>query len=276
MKGIIILTLAFVVSIITNVQAQTITRQDLRGVRHIGPGQAGASSADFAIGITLDGGSTFVETARLNDPVAISGLILPESAQVGQTASIFVVKRFAGGFQMLNKNGEYVPWNVVVGALTPFLEGQALTTELTVNIPPGALGEGTYLYHIGYLAQDGVLRYSDIAARLAITPQASRDEAVAMFDSSISSKIVQANCIACHVTGGTADGLSIQKFVRTTNPNHLSINFTQFENLVDTRGREYVLSKVQGGSSHVGGTVLVSGSVDYNNLAAFLALLEKL
>jgi len=99
-----------------------------------------------------------------------------------------------------------------------------------------------------------------------------------MFATSISNNIVQpANgCIACHVTGGLADGLSIQKFVRTNNTNHLSINFAQFESLVKDRGREYVLSKVRGESGHVGGTVLVSGSVDYNNLAAFLALLEKL
>jgi hypothetical protein len=278
MKRIIILALALIVGISTNIQAQTISRQDLRGVRHLGPGQAALSTSDFAIGVTLDGGSTYVETARLNDPVAISGLIFPEPAHMGQIANIFVVKRFGGNFQMLNKNGEYVAWNVVVGALTPFLEGQVLTPEMTVDIPPGALSEGNYLYHIGYLPPDGGLRYSDIAARLSITAQASRDEAMAMFATSISNNIVQpANgCIACHVTGGLADGLSIQKFVRTSNANHLSINFAQFESLAKARGREYVLSKVRGESAHVGGTVLVSGSADYNNLAAFLALLEKL
>jgi hypothetical protein len=193
---------------------------------------------------------------------------------MGQIANIFVVKRFGGNFQMLNKNGEYVAWNVVVGALTPFLEGQVLTPELTVNIPAGALGEGNYLYHIGYLPQDGGLRYSDIAARLSITPPASLDDAMAMFVSSISSKIVQANCISCHYPNSPiVGGRAMHEFVLLNNANHLSINFTQFKNLVNAKGRDYVLSKVQGGNGHEGGVVLVSGSVDFNNLSAFLSLL---
>ncbi len=63
-------------------------------------------------------------------------------------------------------------------------------------------------------------------------------------------------------------------FVRTSDANHLSINFSEFGEVHAARGTDYILSKVQGQLQHGGGVQLTAGSTDFNSLADFLALLD--
>ncbi|MES2624379.1 MAG: hypothetical protein V4628_03815 [Pseudomonadota bacterium] len=277
MKQIVICALVFIISF--GAYAQTPTRKELIGVTHTGPGQQGSSSATYAIGMSLDGNASFVETARLQDSVVISGVIRPEAAHIGLSADIFVVDRVnLANFFMRDASSNYIPWNGNVPTLTPFLEDQILSAEFPVELFAGSLEAATvgdHRFFLGYKPADGVLRYTPIAARVEFVSQTVRDQAFGIFTSSISN-IVQTNCIVCHTSGGLADGRSIQKFVSSNNPDHLTINFAQFENLVNVRGREFVLTKVRGGNNHEGGVVLVNGSPDYNNLSTFLSLLESL
>ena len=252
-------------------------RKELIGVRNVSSGAAD-SNATYAIGLSLDNGATFVETARATDAVSISGIIRAEPGNVGQKANIYIVALANGtSWVMRNSAGVYVPWDGSVPALTPFLRDQTLTASFNVEIFVGTLGVlGTHSLFLGYLPADGILRYTPTAHRITITNQTIRDQAVAKFAASISNNIVQTSCIACHVNGGSADGVALNKFVTTANPSHLSTNFSQFENLVKARGRSLILSKVRGGNLHGGGAILLQGSTDYTNLDQFLLLLEKL
>jgi len=278
MKSLIIVVLAFIACTSTAIQAQTITRKPLDGARHVSPGVISGTTATFEIGMSLDGGSTYVETARLGDSVVISGVVRPEAGDIAKTGDVFIVEKSdQNTFSMRTAAGDYVSWNGSVPALVPFLDNQILTPEMTVEIFSGQLGfAGGKRLFLGYMPADGILRFTPAAARVEVTTQSVRDEAVAMFASSISNNIVPI-CIACHFSGSpTVQGRALHEFVFPNNVNHLSINFTQFENLTHAKGSAYVLSKVQGGNNHEGGVLLLPGSVDYNNLAAFLSLLEQL
>ncbi len=279
MNKIITLILAVMVSVSTGAQAQG-ARQERTGSTHTGPNQFIVSPATFAIGMSLDGGFTYADVARVGDVVSITGIIRPDPAHIGQKANIVVVERSDDNvFTMRVPGGAYTSWaDGKIASLAPYAVDQTLTPEMDVELFTGQLGvTGGKRLFLGYIPADGRLRFNAVGARVDVMPaQNARDDAMAMFVSSISNNIVQTNCIACHTSGGAADGLTLHKFVFASNPDHLSINFAQLENLVDTRGSAYVLSKVQGGSAHVGGAVLLPGSVDYNNLAVFLTLLEGL
>jgi hypothetical protein len=249
----------------------------MQGVRHVGPGQIGDTNATFALGLTTDNGATFVTTALNTDAHKIVGIVRPEAAHVNQAAKIFVVERLAVGFQMRNVSGNFVPWNGVVAQLVPYRDNEVLGANHTVDYFNGTLTPGEHRFFIGYQAADGILRYTNIAHVVTITTgKTARELAMDAFTANISANIVQGRCIACHVAGGQAQGQSIHTFVPTSNPNHLSINFTQFENLLKARGRTFVLAKVRGENLHVGGVQLTANSQDYRNLDAFLQLLEKL
>jgi hypothetical protein len=257
---------------------QTTARKELAGGRHAGPGAVTESNATYAIGLSLDGGATFVETARLADTISITGIIRPEPEHVGQTADIFIVDRInIANFEMRTQDGVYVPWNGNVASLIPWRENQVLTNEFPVEIFTGTLGvAGDHRLFLGYLPADGILRYTPTAHRIDITTQSAREQAEEFFPEAISTNIVQAACIACHVSGGAAQGLALHTFVRVSNANHLTVNFNQFENLVMQRGRQHVLSKVLGGLAHGGGQQLVQNSQEYRDLDSFLTLLEQL
>lgn len=269
-------TLCLLAMLGSNAFSQTSpTPKDLAGVRHLGPGQIGDTNATFAIGLSTDDGVTFVSTAQSTQSHKVIGVVRAEAGHIGTKADIFFVDRVNGVFMMRNAAGAFVPWNGRVAELVPFVDDATLTSNHTVDFT-GPLVAGEHRLFIGYQPADGVLRYTNIANIVTITEKSARDLAMDAFTANISSQIVQSNCIACHVIGGAAQGQSIHTFVPSSNASHLTINFTQFENLLKARGRTFILAKVRGENAHVGGTVLISGSAEYQNLNAFLQLLEKL
>jgi hypothetical protein len=261
--------------------AQTTTSpRELVGVRHDGPGRVIDSNATFTIGLTRDGGTTYLDSARTTEDVEIRGVIRPEAAHVGQSADVFVVDRInLTSFKMRTQDGVFVDWNGSISALIPYRENVMLTDNLAVDVFTGRLGtSGDHRLFLGYIPTDGVLRYTPTAHRITITEQTVLEQANALFSSTISPNIVQtpAGCISCHVNGGVADGLSLQIFVTSSNSSHLSLNFSQFQSLVNQRGRQLILSKVTGGEGHAGGVVLSASSQEYKDLEQFLLLLEDL
>lgn len=95
------------------------------------------------------------------------------------------------------------------------------------------------------------------------------------YTDNISSEIVQGRCVACHVSGGAAEGLARLIFVRSTDENYLTTNqqaFVDFLALEDA-DTTLILSKASGGDGHVGGTQTPVGSDNYNSLEIYLNLL---
>ena len=290
-----VLALLCMLALTNSVNAETTSPRDLAGTRLAG---SSTTSSRFTLGLSLDGGSNYVVNATTADNLRIIGGIQPDAAQVGQAADIFVVANLAGSYFMRNSSGGFVPWTGAVPALVPFRTGVTLTSNLPVDFLTGKIPlTGTFLLFLGYKGADGVLVYTPVPHQISIsapvvvqpnpTPDPTpvtptiREQATTAFSANIS-RIVQTNpaCVACHVAGGLASGTAL-RFVFTTNSNHLALNFTQFENLVKSRGRNYILTTVLGGNDHrnpgAGGSQFSSSnSQDYKNLDSFLQLVEKL
>jgi hypothetical protein len=268
--------------------AQTsIAQIDLPSVRLSGA----ATTAGFSLGLSLTNGATFQTTALTTDSVRLIGTIKPESAQLGQEADIYVVAELGGNWFMRNQDGNFVPWNSSVPSLVAFRSKQPLTNNHPVDFLTGAIPiVGTFNLFMGYKASDGVLIYTPqprqitIAAPVVTPPvNTTREQATAMFAASISS-IVQTNpgklpCVSCHIRQGIAGNTTLI-FVPSSNSNHLSMNFTAFENLTKQRGRNYILTTVLGGNDHrsasSGRQIFTSSDQGYKDLDSFLQLVEKL
>lgn len=86
--------------------------------------------------------------------------------------------------------------------------------------------------------------------------------------------VVQSRCLACHVEGGLAPSAGADLSLRRTeDPTHIDFNFSSFDALVESRGSQYILNKVQG-AAHGGGVVIEPFSSDYKGLADFLNALS--
>jgi hypothetical protein len=291
-----VLALLCLLTLTTTVSAQTTAPRDLAATRLAA---SASTTARFTLGLSLDSGSSYVTSATTADNLRIIGGIQPEAAQAGQTADIYVVANLAGSYFMRNSSGAFVPWTGAVPALVPFRTGVTLTSNLSVDFITGKIPlTGTFSLFLGYKGADGVLIYTPVPHQISIsapvvtpptpTPDPTpvtptiREQATAAFSTNIS-RIVQTNpaCVACHFAGGVAGGTAL-RFVFTSNSNHLALNFTQFENMVRSRGRNYILTTVLGGNEHrnagAGGNQFVgsSNNQDYKNLDSFLQLLEQL
>jgi hypothetical protein len=107
-------------------------------------------------------------------------------------------------------------------------------------------------------------------------PEVSLAEQIStLYAETISSQIVMRRCVACHVQGGISQ-MSRLVFRRGTGSSVKSDNLAQFTDFVSSTvaGDQLILSRVSG-IGHGGGTVLRTGSADYNALAEFLALVKS-
>ena len=104
-----------------------------------------------------------------------------------------------------------------------------------------------------------------------------------VFVASISEPIVQAECVRCHVAGGT--GHPSLRFVPSSNADHEMTNFEQFESYVadghdghdheDNSNVTWILAKIRGMQNHGGGTVVPDGSQEFMDMERFLNLLAE-
>lgn len=255
-----------------------VAPRDINAARNAaGQGTTLDTNVTFSLRMTLAGDDTLRETAALGQDVSIHTVIRPETGDIGKPADVVIVDLLPPVPFMRNGDGDFVVWDGNPRNLVPFLEGVTLTDELDVEVFSGQLGNtGNHRIYVGFVV-DGALYFTPSALKISITEPVptAREQAISLFESTISPRIVQARCITCHVSGGQADGLATHLFVRTSNPDHLDINFGQLENLHGLRGSDFILSKVRGGSGHIGGVQLLMGSQDYNSLSDFLALLDE-
>ena len=254
-------------------------QQDIPGVRFVNSSERTAdSNAHFTLGLSLDDGQTFTDSARVGDHVRIIGTIRPEAEQIGQSADIFVVDRVNLVFMMKTRDGVFVNWNGRVPDLVPVEEGVTLGEEMQVDVFSGPLGTtGDHRFFLGYLAEDGFLRYTPEPIRIDILPeqQDPRETAFALFESVVSPQIVGGICIDCHVSGGLADtGGAFHIFQEPVSAS-LQTNFDIFDALVARNGVGGILAKVRGENFHGGGFVLSPTSQLYEDFEAFLNLLNE-
>ncbi|BDX05523.1 FG-GAP repeat domain-containing protein [Planctobacterium marinum] len=107
------------------------------------------------------------------------------------------------------------------------------------------------------------------------TDDSVQTDAAEYYQQSISDNIVQSRCIACHISGGAADGQARLIFERNTESDYLAINQQRIADFLTLDGvdSDYFLGKASGGLGHIGGTQLPAGSDEYQAFETYLGLL---
>lgn len=155
-------------------QVGSPTMQTLPSTRLATPA---TSAAVFSAGMSKDGNRTYVGTAATTDTLAISALIRPEPAHVGQPGSLYLVVMTAPGqFIMRNASGAFVPWNGDVAALVPAAAVAALPAQQPLDIFTGVLGvAGNFQIFLGYSGADRVLHYTPAPLAVKLIVDSDKD-----------------------------------------------------------------------------------------------------
>lgn len=267
-KGLLSLIATAVLA--TGIQAAVITLVPLGTIATNGQD----SDATFTIGLSADGGGTFLSSIVAGSEAAITASIQTDPEHVGQEADIYIVQRFGAAFTMKNLDGQFVPWDIRAKTLIPAMESVVLTENVAIDIYTGAFTTaGTHQVYLGYMTTgSNVLIFNPVAAKFEITETA--EDAFAFFESNIADQIIATRCVVCHMEGGVADGQT--SLIYSTDSNQTQQNFDVLEAFYFSRpdAFEYMLSKASGGEGHTGGNQLPVGSSDYLLFEQFLNLLE--
>lgn len=256
--------------------------KDINGAKKSSSGISLDTNVSFTLRMTLAGDDTPLSAVNLGQDVSITTIIRPETEDIGEAADIIIVDAIPPFlFRMRNTDGNFVSWNGILTSLEPYLEGTTLEDELEVEVFSGQLGTiGSHRIYVAYLIND-ILYFTPSALKFDITevpePEpTAREQAITLFNTTISSSIVQGNCIECHKTGGAGPlGGASHIFVSTSDPDHLTLNFEEMEELHGFLGKDFILGKAQGMFIHGGGAQLTAGSSAFNSFSDFLDLLDQ-
>ena len=167
--------------------------------------------------------------------------------------------------------------------------GASVFNGTVLSVPKVGIGGASYTLTLSVVTVDPPkFRLTDYAELKLVAeiprlePGASQASEISLaerisslYSETVSSQIVMRRCVACHVQGGVSQ-MSRLVFRRGTGGNVQSDNLAQFTDFVSTNsaGDQLILARVSG-IAHGGGTVLPTGSADYNALAEFLALVKS-
>ena len=165
--------------------------------------------------------------------------------------------------------------------------GASVFNGTALLVPKVGIGSASYTLTLSVVTVDPpkfrLTDYAELKLVAAVpqpepekVPEVSLAEKIStLYSETISSQIVMRRCVACHVQGGISQ-MSRLVFRRGTGSSVQSDNMAQFTDFVSTNsaGDQLILARVSG-IGHGGGTVLPTGSADYNALAEFLALVKS-
>ena len=244
----------------------------------------GSTTARFFAGTSADNGLSFGDSFAFDQPVDITAEIQVESGHVGTVGNLYIVVQLGEDLLIRNTGGEFVPWNMDLATLLPatanttLAASEPLTIVDDVALGPAGVSNVTFSVFFAYdtAAAPGELYYSGAPLNVTVGAQAPSDpQSLTLFTQNISTPIIQNRCVVCHVSGGAASSTRLV-YVRSTNSNHVSINYNTLADFMQTASdaTNLLISKPQGQLGHGGGVQLSAGAdltnwIDFvNQLAA--------
>lgn len=239
-----------------------------------------ATSARFFGGSQVQGTTGFSNSFQSSDSLEVSLSFSPESQHIGSSGNAYVVAIAGGVPYSLLDSGDWQLFDGTVAGLKVLstysslssIESLSVDTVNSLLEAEGVNADGGQVSFFVYLAYDASVAAGDLfytGAPLQFTVTTATDgTAQELFESNVSSQIVEAKCVVCHATGGIAEstGFIFERSSATSSTNNISA----FSTLASSQGIDHILNKASGGNSHGGGTQLPLGGSDYNNLQAFL------
>lgn len=98
-----------------------------------------ASTAIISGRVTIDGGSTEVNTVFDTDHVAITGTIVPELNHIGQTGTLYIVIAYEGDLFFKDTSDTFIIWDGELHSLGAYREGNSLEANISIDVFDGQL-----------------------------------------------------------------------------------------------------------------------------------------
>ena len=253
----------------------------------------GSTTARFFGGASADDGLTYSSTFEYDQAIDINMEILVESGHVNTVGNIYVLIVWDDVYFMRLESGAYEIWDLSLEDLQAAFPTKTLQASEAINIVndvafgPAGVSDTTLALYLAYdsIAAAGEIFYSGSALLVTIGAEQQSSSSFQLYKTSISSPIIQNNCIMCHKTGGAAASSALH-YVDSSSTNFQTTNYNTLVNYINnllggaverpaaamgtaTDGSSLLVSKPQG-INHGGGIRLMTGSQDLQKLQNFV------
>lgn len=253
----------------------------------------GSTTARFFGGASADDGLTYSSSFEYDQAIDINMEIQVETSHVNTVGNIYVLVVWGDQYFMRIESGAYEVWDLSLENLQAAFPTKTLQASELINIVndvafgPAGVSDTTLALYLAYdsIAAAGEIFYSGSALLVTIGAEQQSSSSFQLYKTSISSPIIQNNCIMCHKTGGAASSSALH-YVDSSSTNFQTTNYNTLVNYINnllggaverpaaamgtaTDGSSLLVSKPQG-INHGGGIRLMTGSQDLQKLQNFV------
>ncbi len=253
----------------------------------------GSTTARFFGGASADDGLTYSSSFEYDQAIDINMEIQVETSHVNTVGNIYVLVVWGDQYFMRIESGAYEVWDLSLENLQAAFPAKTLQASELINIVndvafgPAGVSDTTLALYLAYdsIAAAGEIFYSGSALLVTIGAEQQSSSSFQLYKTSISSSIIQNNCIMCHKTGGAAASSALH-YVDSNSTNFQTTNYNTLVNYINnllggaverpaaamgtaTDGSSLLVSKPQG-INHGGGVRLMTGSQDLQKLQNFV------
>ncbi len=253
----------------------------------------GSTTARFFGGASADDGLTYSSSFEYDQAIDINMEIQVETSHVNTVGNIYVLVVWGDQYFMRIESGAYEVWDLSLENLQAAFPAKTLQASELINIVndvafgPAGVSDTTLALYLAYdsIAAAGEIFYSGSALLVTIGAEQQSSSSFQLYKTSISSPIIQNNCIMCHKTGGAAASSALH-YVDSSSTNFQTTNYNTLVNYINnllggaverpaaamgtaTDGSSLLVSKPQG-INHGGGVRLMTGSQDLQKLQNFV------
>ncbi len=253
----------------------------------------GSTTARFFGGASADDGLTYSSSFEYDQAIDINMEIQVETSHVNTVGNIYVLVVWGDQYFMRIESGAYEVWDLSLENLQAAFPAKTLQASELINIVndvafgPAGVSDTTLALYLAYdsIAAAGEIFYSGSALLVTIGAEQQSSSSFQLYKTSISSSIIQNNCIMCHKTGGAAASSALH-YVDSSSTNFQTTNYNTLVNYINnllggaverpaaamgtaTDGSSLLVSKPQG-INHGGGVRLMTGSQDLQKLQNFV------
>ena len=253
----------------------------------------GSTTARFFGGASADDGLTYSSSFEYDQAIDINMEIQVETSHVNTVGNIYVLVVWGDQYFMRIESGAYEVWDLSLENLQAAFPAKTLQSSELINIVndvafgPTGVSDTTLALYLAYdsIAAAGEIFYSGSALLVTIGAEQQSSSSFQLYKTSISSPIIQNNCIMCHKTGGAAASSALH-YVDSSSTNFQTTNYNTLVNYINnllggaverpaaamgtaTDGSSLLVSKPQG-INHGGGIRLMTGSQDLQKLQNFV------
>ncbi|MAX07217.1 MAG: hypothetical protein CMQ08_04510 [Gammaproteobacteria bacterium] len=239
-----------------------------------------ATTARFFGGATADNGSTYANSFAYDAAIDIDLEIQVEASHVNTVGNLYVIVIWDGSYFVRDENGAFQLWDLSIENFLAASPAKTLQASERISIVddvafgPAGVSDTSLGFIVAYDTMavanefffNGVSLSVNIEAEVEDLP--SVVQSLQLFTNSVSSQIIQSNCIYCHINGGSAGGTSLA-YQSSSNQNALNTNYNLLVNYINGGKGSTLLSKSKG-IGHGGGVRLSSSSSDFQNFEAFV------